>query len=126
MMNSTSKITHIEPKGVWSNGQNTFQKYQVSMANGESLQFLAKGQFKKNVGDDITYEKNAQYNTGKLVREEQTFAPQPKTAQKEDVQTYIIRQSMLKAAVDYHAGFQTNIEDVLTTARQFINFVNNG
>lgn len=124
MMNLTSKITHIEPKGVWSNGQNTFEKYQVSMANGDSLQFLAKGEFKKSVGQDITYEKNEKYNTGKIIREQQSFTPQ--TQQKEDVQTYIIRQSMLKAAVDYHAGFQTDIEDVLTTARQFITFVNNG
>ena len=120
----TSKITHIEPKGVWSNGQNTFQKYQVTMANGESLQFLAKGEFKRSVGQDITYEKNEKYGTGKLVREEQTFTPAPQ--QKEDVQTYIIRQSMLKAAVDYHAGYQTSIDDVLQTARQFITFVHNG
>ena len=123
-MNLTSKITHIEPKGVWSNGQNTFQKYQVTMANGESLQFLAKGEFKRSVGQDITYEKNEKYGTGKLVREEQTFTPTPQ--QKEDVQTYIIRQSMLKAAVDYHAGYQTSIDDVLQTARQFITFVHNG
>jgi hypothetical protein len=123
-MNLTSKITHIEPKGVWSNGQNTFQKYQVTMANGESLQFLAKGEFKRSVGQDITYEKNEKYGTGKLVREEQTFTPAPQ--QKEDVQTYIIRQSMLKAAVDYHAGYQTSIDDVLQTARQFITFVHNG
>jgi len=123
-MNLTSKITHIEPKGVWSNGQNTFQKYQVTMANGESLQFLAKGEFKRSVGQDITYEKNEKYGTGKLVREEQTFTPAPQ--QKEDVQTYIIRQSMLKAAVDYHAGYQTSLDDVLQTARQFITFVHNG
>ena len=121
---TTSKITHIEPKGVWSNGQNTFQKYQVTMANGESLQILAKGEFKRSVGQDITYEKNEKYGTGKLVREEQTFTPAPQ--QKEDVQTYIIRQSMLKAAVDYHAGYQTSIDDVLQTARQFITFVHNG
>ena len=120
----TSKITHIEPKGVWSNGQNTFQKYQVTMANGESLQFLAKGEFNRSLGQDITYEKNEKYGTGKLVREEQTFTPAPQ--QKEDVQTYIIRQSMLKAAVDYHAGYQTSIDDVLQTARQFIIFVHNG
>ena len=121
----TSKITHIEPKGVWNNGQATFQKYQVSMANGESLQFLAKGEFKRSVGQDITYEKNEKYGTAKMVRDEQSFKPAA-PQQKEDVQTYIIRQSMLKAAVDYHAGFQTDIEDILTTARQFINFVNNG
>ena len=125
-MNLTSKITHIEPKGVWSNGQNTFQKYQVTMANGDSLQFLAKGDFKRSVGQDITYEKNEKYGSGKMIREEQSFTQPHTTQHKEDVQTYIIRQSMLKAAVDYHAGYQTSIDDVLQTARQFITFVNNG
>jgi len=118
----TSKITHIEPKGVWSNGTNTFQKYQVSMANGDSPTFLAKGEFKKSVGQDVTYEKNEKYNTAKIVQETPYQAP----AKKDDVQTYIIRQSMLKAAVDYHAGQPVDVNDVMDTARVFINFVNNG
>lgn len=121
----TSKITHIEPKGVWNNGTTTFQKYQVSMANGDSPTFLAKGEFKKSVGQDITYEKNEQYNTAKMIQEKPTYAA-PAQSVKEDVQTYIIRQSMLKAAVDYHAGQPVNVNDVIETARVFINFVNNG
>lgn len=121
----TSKITHIEPKGVWSNGTNTFQKYQVSMANGDSPTFLAKGEFKKSVGQDITYEKNEKYNTAKMIQDKPTFTA-PTQSNKEDVQTYIIRQSMLKAAVDYHAGQPVDVNDVMDTARVFINFVNNG
>ena len=121
----TSKITHIEPKGVWNNGTTTFQKYQVSMANGDSPTFLAKGEFKKSVGQDITYEKNEKYNTAKMIQDKPTYVA-PTQSNKEDVQTYIIRQSMLKAAVDYHAGYQTSIDDVLQTARQFITFVHNG
>ena len=121
----TSKITHIEPKGVWSNGTTTFQKYQVSMANGDSPTFLAKGEFKKSIGQDITYEKNEQYNTAKMIQDKPTFTP--KSQQKsDDVQTYIIRQSMLKAAVDYHAGQPVDVNDIMETARVFINFVNNG
>ena len=123
-MNLTSKITHIEPKGVWSNGTNTFQKYQVSMANGDSPTFLAKGEFKKSVGQDITYEKNEKYHTAKMIQDTPQFQAKPQ--QKEDVQTYIIRQSMLKAAVDYHAGHPVDVNDVMETARVFINFVNNG
>jgi hypothetical protein len=33
---------------------------------------------------------------------------------------------MLKAAVDYHAGHPVDVNDVMETARVFINFVNNG
>ena len=94
------------------------------MANGDSPTFLAKGEFKKSVGQDITYEKNEKYNTAKMIQDTPQFQPKPQ--QKEDVQTYIIRQSMLKAAVDYHAGHPVDVNDVMETARVFINFVNNG
>jgi hypothetical protein len=60
---------------VWSNGTNTFQKYQVSMANGDSPTFLAKGEFKKSVGQDITYEKNEKYNTAKMIQDTPQFQP---------------------------------------------------
>ena len=126
----TSRITHVEPDGVWSNGQKEFNKYRVSFSNGDALGFLAVGNFKGQVGQDLTYEKNEQYNTGKIIREN-NFQPNTQTSRptqstKEDVQTYIIRQSMLKASVDFHAGKNVSEESIISTARNFINFVNNG
>lgn len=124
-MQLTGRITGVEPAGTWSNGQRTFNKFRVSFANGDILSFLAVNDFKHGVGDNITYEKNPQHGTGKLVREPQPTFNQPKKS--EDTQTYIIRQSMIKAAIDYHANNHGKTESqIIETARNFVNFINNG
>lgn len=122
----TGRITSIEPNGTWSNGQATFNKFRVGFANGDILSFLAREEFKKNVGDNITYEKNPAQGTGKLIYEKPNFdKPFEKPAQKTDVQEKIVRQSMLKAAVDFHATNPAKTEQsVLNTAQLFINFIN--
>ena len=118
-----SKITHVEPKGTWNNGQRTFNKYQVSFANGDSLSFLAVGEFKKKVGDVISCEKNEQHQTGKIVYEQ----PQAQASPKDDVQKYIIRQSSLNRATDLFSGSGTwDEEQIIETARIFENYVYNG
>ena len=119
----TGRITSIEPMGTWSNGQATFNKFRVGFANGDILSFLAKDNFKKNVGDDITYEKNPAHGTGKIIYEKPTFnQPNQKTM---DTQEKIVRQSMLKAAVDFHANNHGKTEQqVLQTAQLFIDFIN--
>lgn len=119
----TGRITSVEPMGTWSNGQQTFNKFRVGFANGDILSFLAKDEFKKNVGDNITYEKNPQFGTGKIIYEKPTFEkPTQKTI---DTQEKIVRQSMLKAAVDFHANNHGKTEQqVLHTAQIFIDFIN--
>lgn len=128
-MELTSRITSVEPTGTWSNGQKTFNKFRVCFANGDNLNFLAVNEFKGQVGQDLTYTKNEAQGTGKIHREnfrpnnQQTYTVKAK----EDTQTYIIRQSMIKAAIDYHATNPNKTESqVVETARNFVNFVNNG
>lgn len=120
-----SKITHIEAKGTWNNGQRTFNKYQVSFANGDSLGFLAVAEFKKNVGDVVEYEKNEENQTGKLIYTQQ---PQQSTSKKpDDVQRYIIRQSSLNRATDLYARSGAwDEQQIIETARIFENYVYNG
>jgi hypothetical protein len=153
-MQLTSKITQVEPIGTWSNGQRTFNKFRVSFANGDTLSFLAVKDFKANVGENLTYEKNPQYNTGKIIRDdsyEKSYnntskpadtqlqivrdEPYEKTYEKTyeksdkpaDTQLQIVRQSMLKAAVEYHDGNRSKTEyEVIETARNFVNFITNG
>jgi hypothetical protein len=125
-MELTSRIKSVEPIGKWSNGQRDFNKFRVSFANGDILSFLAVNDFKGNVGDDLTYEKNPQYGTGKIVRDEnrKSYSNNSKT---DDTQTYIIRQSMLKAAIDFHADNHGKTEDrIIETAKYFVNYVING
>ena len=115
-----SKITQIEPKGTYSNASGTFNKYQVYLANGNNYQFLAKGEFKKNVGDTIDFEiTNEQYNTAKLIYNKPILS-----ANREHI---IVRQSMVKAAADFHASRpNADIQTVIHDAQLLINFVNNG
>ena len=130
-MQLTSRITSVEPTGTWSNGQRTFNKFRVCFANGDNLNFLAVNDFLGKVGQDLTYTKNEEQGTGKIYRENNNSYQKPQknnVSQKpQDTQTYIIRQSMLKAAIDYHANNHGKSEEqVLNTARNFVNFVNNG
>jgi len=117
-----SKITQIEPKGTYTNASGTFNKYQVYLANGQNFQFLAKGDFKKQVGETIDFEiTNEQYNTAKLIYK--PIQAQP-TGNREQI---IVRQSMVKAAADFHASRpNADIETVIADATKLINFVNNG
>ena len=117
-----SKITQIEPKGTYTNASGTFNKDQVYLANGNNYQFLAKGEFKKQVGETIDFEvTNEQYNTAKLIYKPIQAAP---TANREQI---IVRQSMVKAAADFHASRpNADIETVIADATKLINFVNNG
>ena len=123
-----SKITHIEPKGTWNNGQRTFNKYQVSFANGDSLGFLAVGEFKKKAGDVVKYEKNEQNQTGKLIYDSpMQQANERGNIPKDDVQKYIIRQSSLNRATDlYSRGGNWDEQQIIETARIFENYVYNG
>ena len=133
-MQLTSRITTIIPNGEWSNGQRTFNKYRVTFANGDNLSFLAVGDFKGQVGENLTYQKNESNQTGKVVREngfqnQGSYSAPKGSGSKEDTQTYIIRQSMIKAAIDYHAlqaHGHSSEEDIIRTARNFVNFINNG
>ena len=117
-----SKITQIEPKVTYTNASGTFNKYQVYLANGNNYQFLAKGEFKKQVGETIDFEvTNEQYNTAKLIYKPIQTAP---TANRDQI---IVRQSMVKAAADFHASRpNADIETVIADATKLINFVNNG
>jgi hypothetical protein len=121
----TSKITHIENKGTWSNGQKTFNRFQVSFANGDNPVFLATGEFKKDIGDEVQYQiKDEKYNTAKLVftppanvGAAKSFSPNRDQA--------IIRQSMVKASADFHAHrTSSSINDVIRDAQLLIDFIN--
>jgi len=126
----TSKITHIENKGTWSNGQKTFNRFQVTFANGDNPIFLATGEFKKVVGDEAEYQiKDTKYNTAKLVytQQQQTdsarrTAPSVPNSNREQL---IIRQSMVKASADFHAQRgQSDITKVMHDTQLLIDFIN--
>ena len=113
------KITHISPRGEYTNASGTFNKYQVRFDDGNEYQFLAKGDFKKPIGELVEYEvTNAEYKTAKLV-----YNPQPSTLPNKD--QLIIRQSMVKASCEFHAHRpQSDIHTCLADAQLMIDFIN--
>jgi len=112
------KITHISPRGEYTNASGTFNKYQVRFDDGQEFQFLARGEFKKPVGEVVEYEvTNVEYKTAKLV-----YNPQPTAPNKDQL---IIRQSMVKAACEFHAHRpQSDIHTCLADAQLMIDFIN--
>ena len=109
-----SKITHIEGKGTWSNTSGTFNKYQVSLANGNSYGFLAKGEFKKKIGDEIEYQiTSEQYSTAKLVYPKPQDSYTPKNNSKPlDTHNSILRQVAFKGAIELASSGKINIQEI--------------
>ena len=129
----TSTVKTVEAKGTYSNGHNQFNKFQVSFKNGDICNFLAKGEFKKAIGDLCDYEiTNEEYNSAKVIypKIETSSAEPTKIAQAVDVpakskEQFIIRQSMTKASVDFHSNRNgSDILDVMADAQILINFIN--
>jgi len=112
------KIKFIEPRGEYTNASGTFNKYKVAFDDGKAFQFLARGEFKKQVGDTVEYTvTNEEYKTAKL-----EYNPQPTQNNREQL---IVRQSMVKASCDFHAHRPTSdIQTVLADAQLLINFIN--
>ncbi len=111
------KIKFIQEKGEWSNSSGTFNKFQVTFDDGQSYQFLAKGQFKKQVGDLVEYEvTNKQYGTAKLVY------TQPQATTSKDVT--ISKLACLKASAEFNAGRpQSDRVSVVEDAKHFYNWI---
>ena len=129
----TSTVKTVQSTGTSSNGHNEFNKFQVSFKNGDICNFLAKGEFKKAIGDLCDYEiTNEEYNSAKVIypKIETSSAEPTKIAQAVDVpakskEQFIIRQSMTKASVDFHSNRNgSDILDVMADAQILINFIN--
>jgi hypothetical protein len=128
----TGKITGITPNGSWSNGSKTFNRYNVSMADGNIYQFNAIGNFKHQVGDECTFTSEQKeyngniYNTAKLVKLDnfQPTKPQGNFQKKpDDVQKFIIRQSSVASAVNFYKDTKASEEEVLSFAEKIVQYI---
>jgi hypothetical protein len=70
-MTKTGKITSYKPDGTAEIKGMTFNKFIVTFADGNDYKFLAKGEFKKQVGEEVQYQvTNQEYKNAKFVYEE--------------------------------------------------------
>jgi len=129
-----AKIELVTPNGTWqtSDGSKTFYKFEVSFDNGDVGEYssIHREQNKFEVGTTVDYE----YYAGKFPKIKPVYAkpnvpygkPSASFGKSDDVQVKIVRQSMLKASVDFWAidpKLKPSIEDVLKTAERFVQFV---
>lgn len=70
-MTKTGKIISYKPDGTAEIKGMTFNKFIVTFADGNDYKFLAKGEFKKQVGEEVQYQvTNQEYKNAKFVYEE--------------------------------------------------------
>ena len=114
-----SKITEIRPKGPAHLKHGTFQKNEVFLSNGNSYTFLSKGDFKKNVGDEIEYEiTNEEYGTAKLVyTQDKTFT------RSNDTHNSILRQVAFKGAIELATSGKIKLDEIEEFTNQFNNLL---
>ncbi len=119
-----SKVTFIDPKGTWSNGKTTYNKYQVSLANGNSYNFLAIGEFKKKVGDEIEYEvKDEKYMNAKLIQPKPQFNHNYSN-RSDDTHQSILRQVAFKGAIELCSNGKIKLDEVSDFTNEFYNLIN--
>jgi hypothetical protein len=75
-MNKTGKIVAYQPDGVAEIKGINYNRFKVTFADGEWWKFLAKGDFKKQIGDEVEFIiKNEQYKNAAFVVENNYNAP---------------------------------------------------
>ena len=116
---SKSKLTKIQANGNWKD----FYKFDVEFEDGTTGTIFKKSSdHRLEVGKEYNYSKNDKGSI-KIIPEGGGFTTN--YTNNDDRQKYIIRQSMLKAAVDFHSGSSCTTAQVIGTAEEFEEWVLN-
>lgn len=130
-MKKEGKITFIERNKTQPSYKEN-NRWDVTFATGKSYTFLAKGDFKHNVGEEIIYFiTNEDKALASLYDPSGDYKPKTQVYTKkpdlDKTQMYIIRQSMISASANFYSRrLEADDEKVLLTAEKFINKVLNG
>ena len=132
-MNKKSKVTNVQSNGTWEGKFGMMYKFEVEFENGDTGEYSSKSkdQTKFLCGVETDYE----YIDGKFPKvkpvwtQQQTQStpptqkPQQNTAKRsDDVQDLIVRQSSLKAAVDF-CNSDCTIDHIIANAEVFYDWV---
>jgi len=128
----TSKVMSVTANGTWDGSYGTMYKFEVVFQNGDVGEYSSKSKDQNKF--EVGVEKEYEYTGGKFPKVKPVYV-NPSTGgggnfgvgKSDDVQTKIVRQSMLKAAVDFHAinpELKPSEVDILKTAERFVDFVN--
>ena len=125
-MVKTSKVTSAQANGTWEGKYGIMYKHEIAFDNGDAGEYSSKSadQNKFVVGQETEYE----YTEGKFPKVKPVWAKPSSNGsfgfRKDDnVQNLIVRQSSLKAAVDYCRGSNCSPEEVCANAQLFADWV---
>ena len=110
-----AKITKVEQGKEWKNDYGTFFPHRVTFDNKDKVVINKTKKDAYQVGQELEYEITGEDKVGNIKAKEVRENPQDK------IQTYIIRQSSVRTAVEYHTS--ESIEDVLKTAEKIETWV---
>ena len=121
----TDKVKKVTANGTWEGKFGMMYKFEVEFENGDCGEYSSKSQEQTKFieGQNADYE----FTAGKFPKVKPFYAlPTNKgmTYRKDDnVQNLIVRQSSLKAAVDYCRGSSCSPEEVCENAQLFAEWV---
>jgi len=123
----TSKVTQVQSNGTWEGNYGMMYKFEVTFENGDCGEYSSKSeqQTKFVEGQSADYE----FIGGKFPKVKPFYAPPQSNGQSfnykkdDNVQHLIVRQSSLKAAVDYCRGSNCSPEEVCESAQLFAEWV---
>ncbi len=125
-------VEQVIANGTWEGKYGVMYKFEVVFTNGDVGEYSSKSkdQNKFEVGAEVEYE----FTDGKFPKVKPHYSKPPGSFQSkssygksDDVQVKIVRQSMLKASIDFWAispELKPSTEDIFKTANIFIDFVN--
>ena len=124
-----SKVTNIQANGTWEGKFGTMYKFEVTFENGDCGEYSSKSkdQNKFVIGQNADYEfMGGQFPKVKPVWvQQQQQAPKQRPQANGDVQDMIVKQSSLKAAVEF-CDKNCSVEDVIDNAEIFYKWVMTG
>ena len=124
-----SKVTNVQSNGTWEGKFGMMYKFEVSFENDDTGEYSSKSkeQDKFVVGQEMEYE----YIDGRFPKVKPVYAKPEFTSnsfsggyKKDDnVQKMIVKQSSLKAAVEFCNSSKCGVDDILKIAQQFTDWV---
>tara|TARA_R110002020_G_scaffold144707_2_gene317798 strand:- start:261 stop:683 length:423 start_codon:yes stop_codon:yes gene_type:complete len=125
-VNKTSKVISVQANGTWEGKYGVMYKHEVAFENGDAGEYSSKSadQNKFIEGKETEYEFiDGKFPKVKPINNFQqggSFSAAPKS---DKVQEYIVKQSSLKAAVDFVIANGGDTKTVIDTAEVFANWV---
>jgi len=128
-MEKTSKVKNIEFKQEWKGQNGSVFYHNLWLENGDIGQIGSKEKLpaKLAIGSEITYniETDERGSKIKLVTQKPQFGGGGGYKKSPEDQKMIVKQSSLKAAIDYHVAFggAKSQQDIINTAELFTEWV---